>query len=183
MLALELQVVTSIWNKSPRASWGQAKAEEAKTYWHQYNGPWKELGRLSKPVGLEFEVVFLMPVASGEQKSKQNPSPVDQEALEVTEKEGFLGRTQHPICTKAAVLITDLIFLWVETCDLLVAYVCTGSGLDRVWVLRGKTLLWLCMRKIENDIFCNKLKLDQRTWICVSSNQKRILWPKLKSVS
>lgn len=36
---------------------GEGRAEEARERWQRENGAWKEGGRMSKPVGLEFEAV------------------------------------------------------------------------------------------------------------------------------
>lgn len=92
-----------------------------------------------------------VPLSSGEQEhwsGKQAKSPPlwTRKALLVIRNKGFLVRTQHPTHTKAGILITHPIFLWVITCDPLGFLHLYWLRIRQSWVLRVNTL-WLCLGK------------------------------------
>lgn len=108
------------------------RAGEARAHWRQSYGAWKERVEISKPVGMEYEEVcqFHLGRRRTEQENKE-PSPMDKEALAVTGHTGFMGRTQHPLHTKATSSLLIPSFYRAEPIDLLAASVCTDPALGR----------------------------------------------------
>ena len=134
MLKLELCTVISIWNKLPGSIYRGREGRGGQGMLAP--GEWSlERARQNVEAG-GAGIWGSVPVSSGMQehwagKPAKSPLLWTRKPWQWIGYEGFLGRTQHPIHTKAVYSLHTPSSCRSELVDLLAASICTGSALGR----------------------------------------------------